>query len=261
MTRLALVALLAASVGCRSAGTQSMNAGDAAARTATADPRDGRELIQQMRRDGRTYRTLTFVQTTTFPDRPAETWWESAQMPGTLRIDMAPLDSQRVSIYRNDSLYVSRIGRPWRSRPYVHSLLVLLGDVFVLPAEASIAKLTTLGFDLSKIREDRYDERKVWVVGAERGDSTTPQFWIDAERLYMVRIIERTPGQQPGTFEGRVTRHQRFGDIWVETEMTFFMNGREIQREVYNDVQVNPQLDPSIFVPGAAYVRPSWIRP
>jgi hypothetical protein len=246
MSRIALALLAVATLGA-----------------ASSDPRDGREVIAQMKQHGHMYRTLTFVQTTTFPDRPAETWYESAQVPGMLRIDMAPLDSQRVTIFRNDSVYSSRIGRPVRSRPYVHSLLVLLTDVFAVPAESSVAKLSTLGFDLSKMHEDRYDGRKVWVVGAERGDTTTPQFWIDADRWYMVRMIERTPGQagQPAsTFDSKVLQHQNVNGYWVETEMAFSVNGREIQREVYNDIHVNVPLDSTTFTPGE-YHRPSWIRP
>lgn len=226
-----------------------------------SDPRDGRELVALMRQRAHMYRTMTFVQTTKFPGRPDETWYESAQLPGMLRIDMTPLDSQRVSIFRNDSVYSMRLGRPTRARPYVHSLLVLLGDVFVLPAESSVAKLSRLGFDLSKLHEDSYEGRRVWVAGAERGDTTSNQFWIDAERLYMVRMIERQPGPQGqlgGMLDGKILEHQLIGGYWVETHMVFSVDGREVQRELYNDVRVNPALDPAIFV-ADQYRKPSWI--
>jgi len=228
---------------------------------APSDPRDGRELVALMRERAQMYRTLTFVQTTKFPGRPDETWYESLQMPGMLRIDMAPLDSQRVAIFRNDSVYSMRLGRPTRARPYVHSLLVLLGDVFAMPAESSAAKLSGMGFDLSKLHEDSFDGRRVWVAGAERGDTTSNQFWIDAERLYMVRMIERQPGpqgQSGGTMDSRVLEHQRVGGFWVETHMVFAVDGREVQRELYNDVRVNPALDPAIFMPDQ-YRKPAWI--
>ena len=221
------------------------------------DPRNGQELLALMRRVT-TYRTMTFVQTTRFPNRPEETWYESAQLPGRLRIDMAPLDSQRVAIFRNDSVYSMRIGRPVRGRPYVHGLMLLLGDVFVMPVDSAAAKLTAQGFDLSKLYRTMWEGRPTFVVGATAGDTVTPQFWIDAERLYLVRMIEREPD---GTrMDAHVTAHQRVGDIWVETEMTFYRNGQEIQREIYNDVRVNQELNPLIFEPDA-YRRPEWIRP
>lgn len=222
------------------------------------DPRDGRELLAQMRRT-QSYRTLTFVQTTSFKDRADQTWFESIQSPGKLRIDIAPLDSQRVAIFRNDSIYSQRGGRTVRSGPYVHSLMILLTDVYTTPAESSAARLSTLGYDLGKIRADTWDGRRVWVVGAVAGDTTSNQFWIDAERLYMVRMIEHQQGPNgSATLDSRVTNHQRFGNVWVETEMVFLENGQERQREVYNNIQLNPSLDPAIFDP-ARYSRPSWI--
>jgi len=221
------------------------------------NPRTGQELLVLMRRVT-TYRTMTFVQTTTFNNRPDETWYESAMLPGRLRIDMAPLDSQRVAIFRNDSVYSMRLGRPIRGRPLVHGLMLLLGDVFVMPVDSAAAKLTAQGFDLGKLYRTTWEGRPTWVVGALAGDSVSPQFWIDAERLYMVRMIER---ESDGTrMDSRVTAHQRFGNIWVETGMTFYRNGQEIQRELYNDVHVNQELNPLIFEPDT-YRRPEWIRP
>ena len=222
-----------------------------------SDPRDGRELLRLMRNRGHMYTTLTFRQTTKRPNVPDQTWFESARIPNTLRIDIAPLDSGRAIIFRNDSVYSFRGGRMLRSGPYVHTLLLLLGDVFVIPTDSSIARLTREGFDLSKIHEGRYDNRKVWVVGANDGDTTTSQFWIDAERLYMVRMIEH--GQDGATMDSKILQHQRINGIWVETEMVFFRNGQELQHEIYNDVHVNTELDPAIFDP-SAYVKPAWIH-
>jgi hypothetical protein len=221
------------------------------------DPRTGQELLALMRRVP-TYRTMTFVQTTKFPGRPDETWYESAQLPGRLRIDMTPLDSQRVAIFRNDSVYSMRIGRPVRGRPFVHGLLLLLGDVFVMSVDSSAAKLTGQGFDLNTLYTTTWEGRRTYVVGAAAGDSLTPQFWVDAERLYTVRIVEREPD---GTrLDSRVTAHQRIGNIWVESEMMFIRNDQEIQREIYADIRVNPELNSLIFEP-RAYRRPEWIRP
>lgn len=221
------------------------------------DPRTGQELLALMRRQT-TYRTMTFVQTTRFPNRPEETWYESAQLPGRLRIDMAPLDSQRVMLFRHDSIYTMRIGRPFRGRPLVHGLLLLLGDVFVLPVDSAAAKLAAQGFDLATLHQTTWEGRRTYVVGALAGDTVTPQFWIDAERLYMVRMIER---EADGTrMDSRVAAHRQVGGIWVESEMTFLRNGQEIQREIYNDIRVNPALDPAIFEPDV-YRRPEWIRP
>ncbi len=71
-------------------------------------PRNGEELLSLMRDRyaGKWYRTLTFTQKTTLPDGKIETWYEALELPGKLRIDIAPLDSGKTLLFRNDSLYV-----------------------------------------------------------------------------------------------------------------------------------------------------------
>jgi hypothetical protein len=223
------------------------------------DPRDGRELLALMRSRAHIYQSLTFVQTTRRPGQADETWYESCALPGRLRIDVVPLDSQHVIIFSSDSLFNSRLGQPARRRPYFHSLLYLLGDVFVVPAESSAAKLTASGFDLSKLREDRWDGRSVWVAGAAAGDSTSPQFWVDKERLYVVRMVDRSQGAQSGTLDVRVTAHEQVDGVWVEKEMYFLVDGREVQREIYNDIHVNTPFEAGMFEI-EPYRRPGWIR-
>jgi hypothetical protein len=220
-------------------------------------PADGRELLHMMSRRGHIYHTLTFVQTTRRPGQADATWYESCELPGKLRIDIAPLDSQRVIVFRSESLASSALGRPVRRQPYFHSLLYLLGDVFVVPAESAAARLTTGGFDLTKLRADTWGGRPVWVAGAPAGDSTSPLFWVDQERLYVVRMIDRQGPQS--TLDARITAHELVDGIWVEKEMYFLVNGREMQREMYNDIHVNTPFEPGTFEV-EPYHRPGWIH-
>jgi hypothetical protein len=164
----------------------------------TPPPTNGEQLIQamQQRYAGKWYKTLTFVQTTTFPQTgKVETWYEAARIPGALRIDVAPVDSGRTILFRNDSIYQFKGGKLAGSKNFVHPLMVLGFDVYGQPAEATIGKLKGMGFDLSKLRTDTWQGRPVYVVGAVQGDSTTSQFWIDQERLLFVRMIEPAPGR------------------------------------------------------------------
>ena len=75
------------------------------AHDAVTKPKNGEELIAQMRERyaGKWYRTLTFTQKTTLPDGKVETWYEALELPGKLRIDIAPLDSMKTILFRNDS--------------------------------------------------------------------------------------------------------------------------------------------------------------
>ena len=81
---------------------------DSSTSSITPAPRNGEELLSLMRDRyaGKWYRTLTFTQKTTLPDGKIETWYEALELPGKLRIDIAPLDSGKTLLFRNDSLYV-----------------------------------------------------------------------------------------------------------------------------------------------------------
>jgi hypothetical protein len=51
---------------------------------AAGQPRTGQDVVARMydRWQGKWFRTFTFVQRTRFPDKPAQTWYETIQNPG-----------------------------------------------------------------------------------------------------------------------------------------------------------------------------------
>ena len=224
---------------------------------AAAEPRSGHDVIARMhdRWQGKWFRTLTFVQRTTFPDRPAETWHETIQNPGRLRIDFGPVDSMNTAIMRNDSVYQFKRGKPAGPHPYPNTLGVVLSDVYAQPVAMTVRQLEAAGFDLAKIRADTLRGQRVWVIGAAAGDSTSPQLWIDHERLLLLRLHEAGPAG--AVMIGDVLRRAS-GRIPVETEMRFRENGKEVQREEYTQLTIDPQLDPWVFDAGE-WKRPSWI--
>ncbi len=124
-------------------------------------PKNGQELIQQMhdRYTGKWYRTLTFVQKTTLPNGAVETWYEAAEIPGKLRIDIAPLDSMNTILFRNDSIYQFRGGKLDRAQGQVHPLMVLGFDVYAQPVPETVRKLELLKFDLSKLHQTSWQGR------------------------------------------------------------------------------------------------------
>src|SRR5258708_21375654 len=90
-------------------------------------PKNGDELIRAMhqRYAGKWYSTLTFVQKTTYPDGHIETWYESLRIPGSLRIDIAPLDSGKAILFRNDSIWIMKGGKSGPGQSLIHPLMVL----------------------------------------------------------------------------------------------------------------------------------------
>jgi hypothetical protein len=224
-------------------------------------PKDGMEVISRMRERylGKWYKTLTFIQKTTLPDGKVETWYEAAELPGKLRIDIAPLDGKNTILFRNDTLYEFKAGKLSEAKPLIHPLMVLGFDVYAQPLEVTEKQLRELGFDLSLVHESSWQGRPAWVVGAAAGDSLTRQFWIDQERLYFVRMIEPGKKDPAALVETQFNKYIPMGQGWLETEVRFLVNGETKMLEEYTEPKAGVKLDPGIFDP-ATWVAPSWVR-
>lgn len=224
-------------------------------------PRNGEELIAQMRARyaGKWYRTLTFTQKTTLPDGKVETWYEALELPGKLRIDIAPLDSMNTILFRNDSVYQFQRGKLKDSKPLIHPLMVLGFDVYDAPVAETVRKLRDLKFDLSKLHQTTWQGRPTYVVGAEPGDTVSPQFWIDAERLYFVRSLEPSKKDPSLTNDTRFEKYIPLAGGWVEMEVLFLSNGQQKVKEEYSNPKANVKLDPAIFDP-REWKAPGWVK-
>lgn len=223
-------------------------------------PADGEALIRAMydKYKGKWYQTLSFVQTTSdMRKNTKETWYESARIPGILRIDFAPIDSGKTVLFRNDSIYQFNGGTLKQSGPFVHPLMVLGFDVYMDSPEKTLGRLKGLGFDLSRIREDSWQGRPVYVVGAEKGDTTTRQFWIDKERLLFVRMLE-TSKNSGAHVETQFNKYIPVGKGWCSIEVKFIVNGALQTMEEYADVKGDPALPDALFDP-SQYGPPGWV--
>ena len=232
---------------------------------AHAAPKTGADLVRQMhaRYAGKWYRTITFVQTTSFPDRPAETWYEAGTIPGKLRIDVAPTDSMKAFMFVGDSTIVFKAGKRVAAHQDRNLLMTLGFDVYGQAPDTTIAQLEAAGINLGKVREDRWNGTKVWVVGAEKGDTASSQFWIEQHRLVFVRLIESRKNpkehQAPAslldvTFE----KYQPLGKGWVAPEVVIKVDGKEVQREAYRDIRADVALQPDLYDTGT-YHKARWI--
>jgi hypothetical protein len=129
------------------------------------------------------YETATFVQKTTDYDKDGNkkvsTWYEALSVPGSLRIDFTPVKDGNGILFTHNTVYSFKDGKAENSRPFVHPLMILGCDIYKLPMADVIDSLKGLKFDLSKLREDTWQGRHAYVVGAKQGDLHSPQFWID----------------------------------------------------------------------------------
>ena len=199
------------------------------------------------------YRTATFVQKTTNfqPDgtQKVETWYEAMSLPGSLRIDFTPTKDGNGILFTNGQIYIFKNGKVDSNRPYVHPLMVLGFDVYGLPQAEVIEKLKGLKFDLSIFREDKWQGRPVYVVGAKEGDLHAPQFWIDRKNLYFVRMIRPAGKDGAQTQETQFNKYQKLGGGWMSPEVIFMVDGKIATTEEYSDLRANVTLPAKLFDP------------
>ena len=205
------------------------------------------------------YHSLTFEQQsiTHKPDgtTSTETWHEALLLPGRLRIDFGDRAAGNGALFANNRQYIYRDGKLANERALVHPLLVLGFDVYQQPVETTLHQLNDLHIDSSVTHEETWDGRAVVVVGAKSGDSRAPQFWIDKERLYFVRLL------QPTETDPKTTQDIRFEDYhpvegggWLAEHVSVYSEGKLVFEENYSDIHVNPsladdQFDPQQFRP------------
>src|SRR5213080_4357204 len=212
-----------------------------------------KDLVQAMQRKYAKswYKTATFVQKTTNIDKDGnqkvETWYEAMSLPGSLRIDFTPTKEGNGILFTNNQIYVFKNGKVDGNRPYVHPLIVLGFDVYRLPQTDVIEKLKELKFDLSIFREDTWQGRPVYVVGAKAGDLHSPQFWIDQKNLYFVRLIRPSGRDGAQTQETQFNKYVRLGGGWMSPEVIFMVDGKTVTTEEYSDLRANVALDSELF--------------
>ena len=214
------------------------------------------ELVREMRKryDGKWFRTLTFVQNntryTTDGREEKSQWMEYLSVPGKLRIEFLPRESRSGILFTNGRAYTFEGGTRIDTRRQIHPLLLLTGDVYVLPPAVTLRRLDSLGVRRSRFREDRWEGRRVYVVGAAAGDTLSNQLWVDADRLLLVRWIERQgTGARRASSDTRLGGYKSIEGYAVPTEITVYRAGRAVFKEVYGDVRVNVPFTPALFEP------------
>jgi outer membrane lipoprotein-sorting protein len=199
------------------------------------------------------YKTATFVQETTNvqPDGTSkvETWYEAMMVPGSLRIDFTPTTAGNGILFTDGKIFVFKDGKVDATRAFDHPLLILGFDIYRTPASDVTSKLQAMKFDLSQFREDTWQGRPVYVVGAKVGDLHSAQFWIDQENLYFVRMLR--PGGKDGTQtqETQFNKYQKLGGGWMAPEVIFMIDGKVVTTEKYSDIRGDMTLDPKLFDP------------
>lgn len=242
----------------------------AASALSAQTPRTGADVLERMRQayEGKWYHTLTFVQKTTVhkPDgtTAVQTWYESLRhtpQSGTrLRIDVGDLAQGNGMLYTADSTYVVRAGKVVATRGEGNEFLPLIEGVYVQSVERTVRELATTKVDMAKTSAGTWRGRAVWIVGATAAsDTTAPQFWVDAERNVVVRMI-LSPAPSAPTMDIRLDGYERVGNGWLATKIDMLVGGVPRQTEEYSSWKVDVALEPALFEAASWTSAAHWAK-
>jgi hypothetical protein len=214
--------------------------------------KDGNSLVAAMHKKyaGKWYKNFTFIQDIIFykdsQEVKREKWYEALSFPGNLVIKFNDMNSDDGVIFSDRKVTSIKDGKALEPKPFIHDLLLAGFDVYFLKPTETSHLLDSLGYKMNVLHEDTFSGRKVYVVGAEKGDDQSNQFWVDAERLYLHRIIYK---------KGKSVQDVVFGDYilmnkyWVATSVSFKRDGKLEAIEKYYDIKFPDKLDSEIFQP------------
>jgi hypothetical protein len=220
-------------------------------------PASGAQVLESMRAAyfGKWYHTLRFEQKTTIR-RPngtdtVQTWYESLQHTpesGTrLRIDIGNPELGNGVLYTADSTYVFRAGKLTATRAGGNEFLPLIEGVYVQPVERTMKELEATKVDMSRVTTGEWGGKKVWIVGATSPtDTLSPQFWVDADRKVIVRMLLQ-PAPTAPTMDIHLGDYVALSSGWLATKVDMYVSGARRQTEEYSDWQASIPLDPGLF--------------
>lgn len=217
--------------------------------------RNGEDVLRAMhdRYASSWYSTVTFVQksTTYKPDgtSSAETWYEASSVPGKLRIDIGPPSDGKGYIFNDGNLTVIKDNKVVATQRDLNILLVLGFDVYRQTPETTIQVVKGEGYDLSKLHEDTWEGKPAYVVGADKGDLKSKQFWIAKDTLLFLRVIEPSRGDATKLNDIRFIHYQRLAGAWIAAGVEVYSDGKKVFSEDYSNIQANVKLDPGTFDP------------
>jgi hypothetical protein len=215
-------------------------------------PENGLEVIGAMRRahPSRALRTLAFTLTTTEYRAATERSTRArahARLPGKFRVTLLPSSSRNGYVRDRQRLTVFESGRAVATANRVDLATLLAYDLFAQSIDTTIMWLDSARVRFALARRDEFNGRRVWVVGAMEGDTTSLQFWVDAEQWRVLRVIQRDPRAPADVVDVRFTEFAEFLDVPVPMRSTTYRNGALTLTQEVSNVTVNPSLSSGVF--------------
>jgi hypothetical protein len=226
------------------------------------DGTNSEKVLKQMydRYSGKWYHTFTFVQKTeNFKNDSlvkTSTWYEAIMFPDKFRIDFGDLKEGNAVIFSNDSAYNFRGGILKSTTADNNDLTFLLGGLYFYPFDKAVAQVKALHYDLTKFHTDTWNNKPVYVIGANTNDEKVNQLWIDKEKMVLVRFIKYDDNRKE---EGILEDQQKFAGGWSEMKATFYINDKLVQKEYYRECNANGDIDTKIFQP-SEFGKVHWYK-
>lgn len=224
--------------------------------TETASGFDVITAMHKAYKGGKWYRHFTFSQETNFYRNDSlvktEVWHEASSSPGKLLIKFKTKDSPNGVIFADKKVHIFKENEKPRQRAMVHELTLTAFDVYFLEPKETCRLLDSLGFNLKIARKEKFENRNVWVIGAEKNDSISNQIWIDAERFYLHRLIHKQGSSLMDVILSDYKEMKAPGkkfNYYVATKVIFKVNGKLNMNETYYDIKFPNELPADYFNP------------
>ncbi len=215
-------------------------------------PRSGLEVIGAMRRahPSRALKSISFSVSTTEhrPSGPRSLRAQAvAALPGKYHVTSLPA-SRRTGVVRNDQRVAAfQGGKRIISQTRVDLARLLAYDLFAQGIDTTIKWLDIARVRFALARRDEFAGRDVWVVGAVEGDTTSSQFWVDADRWTVLRVIQRDPLAPGELMDIRFSDFTDVLDTPVPTRIQLFRNGKLNEEQLISNVSANPKVPARSF--------------
>ncbi len=121
-------------------------------------------------------------------------------------------------------------------------------DLLLYRSRAGLHKaLLSHGVDVGKTSLGRYEDRIVYVVGAQYPDSSVSQVWVDKENFLPMRWLHVSSREPNDRLIFVYSDWQKKGDLWYPMLVETLHGQKPIRRIRVNQVQVNTTLSPELF--------------
>ncbi len=199
------------------------------------------------------YKSLSFTQVNRYTiggKEQSSEWVENLSVPGRLRIDFLPLTQKSGLLIDNSRVSTFSAGKRIDTRRLYQSRPLLSSDIYVQATNLSVRRLDSLGIDTTRIRSERLDGKRVFVLGAASGDLTSTQAWFDAESLLLQRFIQsEVRGGKKVTSDLRVTGYTEVAGFPIPEAFVTKRDGVITLREEWTHVKVNTPMPATLFDP------------